>query len=47
MVRLAQQASARVIAVDEFPREKVEDSAAPAIKTGTDTITKTGNDDQD
>ncbi len=33
MVRLAQQASAKVIAVDEFTREQVEGFVDPAIKT--------------
>jgi len=32
MVRLAQQASARVIAVDDFPRETVEDLVDPVLK---------------
>ena len=31
MVRLAQQASARVIAVDEFPQEKPDQSVNPVI----------------
>jgi acyl-CoA dehydrogenase len=33
MVRLAQKASARVIEVDEFPRERVEDPANPEFRT--------------
>ncbi len=33
MVRLAQQASAKVIAVDDFPREQVEGSVDPAFET--------------
>ena len=45
MVRLAQQASARVIAVDEFPREQVDNFVAPAIKT--DVIAQPDNGDQD
>jgi len=34
MVRLAQQASASVIAVDDFPREQIEELIDPALKTG-------------
>jgi acyl-CoA dehydrogenase len=33
MVRLAQQASAKVIAVDDFPREQVEDPVSPVLET--------------
>ena len=32
MVRLAQQASARVIAVDDFPAEQEDNQANPVIK---------------
>jgi len=35
MVRLAQQASAKVIAVDDFPHEQVEDPVDPALETTT------------
>ena len=35
MVRLAQQASAKVIAVDDFPREQVEGSIDPELEPGS------------
>jgi len=47
MLRLAQKASARVIEVDEFPREQVENPANPEFKTvlssATETDKQTGN----
>jgi acyl-CoA dehydrogenase len=42
MLRLAQKASARVIEVDEFPRERVEDPANPEFKTVKPKATETG-----
>jgi acyl-CoA dehydrogenase len=42
MVRLAQKASARVIAVDDFPREQVGDVFTPASKADESEKTETG-----
>ncbi|HEY5776798.1 MAG TPA: acyl-CoA dehydrogenase, partial [Xanthomonadales bacterium] len=42
MVRLAQKAGARVIEVDEFPRERVENPANPEFKTVVPKTTETG-----
>jgi len=42
-VRLAQQASARVIAVNDFPPEQVEDLVDPAIKTVSTPFIASGN----
>jgi len=41
MVRLAQKASARVIAVDDFPRETVEQAVTSAVESGAHEPTKT------
>jgi acyl-CoA dehydrogenase len=41
MLRLAQKASARVIEVDEFPREQVENPANPEFKTVLSRATET------
>jgi hypothetical protein len=41
MVRLAQKASARVIAVDDFPRETAEYPVTSAVKSKSPEQTKT------